>query len=96
MGDADTPLHLRVGKLRDCVCVHSTLVGMFFHKNIAVPDTLERTLPSLRKVAAKRGIAGTKRRNYLAAKALETRKEFVKSKRLNIVGPMVSTAPTHC
>jgi hypothetical protein len=75
--------------------MHSTLVGMFFHKNIVVPDTLERTLPSLRKVSAKRGMAGTKRRNYLAAKALETKKQFVKSKRLNIVGPMVSTAPPH-
>jgi hypothetical protein len=84
-----------VRNLRDCVCMHSTLVGMFFHKNIVVPDTLERTLPSLRKVSAKRGMAGTKRRNYLAAKALETKKQFVKSKRLNIVGPMVSTAPPH-
>ena len=35
----------------------------------------------MRKVAGqKRGIAGTKRKKYLAAKALETRKEFVKSK----------------
>ena len=45
---------------------------------------------SVRKVnGQKRGMAGTKRKKYLAAKVLETRKEFVKSKLLRIVGPMV-------
>ncbi len=66
---------------------------MFFHNNIAVPDTLEQSLPSVCKVAGlsglKRGMAGTKRKKYLAAKALETRKEFVKSKLLLFFCPMV-------
>ena len=85
-----------VRNLRDCVCMHSTLVSMFFHKKIAVPDTLEQSLPSVRKVAGlKRGMAGTKRKKYLAAKALETRKEFVKSKLLRIVGPMVRVSPAY-
>ena len=85
-----------VRNLRDCVCMHSTLIGMFFHKNIAVPDTLEQSLPSVRKVVGqKRGVAGTKRKKYLAAKALETRKEFVKSKLLRIVGPMVRVPPAY-
>ncbi len=77
--------------------MHSTLVGMFFNKNIAVPDTLvEQSLPSERKVTGlKRGMAGTKSKKYLAAKALETRKEFVKSKRLRIVGPMVRAPPAY-
>ncbi len=77
------------------VCIRP-LISMFFHKNIAVPDTLEQSLPSVQKVAGqKRGMAGTKRKKYLAAKALETRKEFVKSKLLRIVGPMVR-APNAC
>ncbi len=85
-----------VRNLRDCVCMHSTLVGMFFNKKIDVPDTLEQSLPSERKVSGqKRGMVGTKRKKYLAAKALETRKEFVKSKRLRIVGPMVRAPPAY-
>ena len=40
-----------VRNLRDCVGMHSTLICMFFHKNIAVPDTLEQSLPSVCKIA---------------------------------------------
>ncbi len=62
--------------------MHSTLIGMFFHKNIAVPDTLSHAgaVASFKVAGLKRGMADTKRKKYLAAKALETRKEFVKSK----------------
>jgi hypothetical protein len=80
-----------VACLRDCVCSHSTLVGMFFSSTLRVPDSLERTVPSVRKNAMlKRGIAGSKRKRWHAAKALETKKVFAKSKLLHVVGPNVS------
>ncbi len=63
-----------VACLRDCVCSHTTLVGMFFNSSLCVPDSpdsLEQTIPSVSKNAMlKRGIAGSKRKRWLAAKAL--------------------------
>ena len=60
---------------------HSTLVGMFFRSSLRVPDSLERTVPSVRKNAMlKRGIAGSKRK---------------KSKLLRVVGPDVSLHIIH-
>jgi hypothetical protein len=44
----------------------------------------------------KRCIASTKHRKYLAAKAQETMKDFVKSKKLKVVCPMVSTTFPLC
>ena len=81
-----------VACLRDCACHHSTLIGMFFSPKISVPDSIEEAVPSMRKGSMlKRGIAGSKRKKYLAAKSLETKKDFVKSKKLRVVGPLVST-----
>ena len=84
-----------VACLRDCVCPHSLLLGLFF-SIIKVPDDLEIAIPTDRRGASlRRGIAGSKRKNYLAAKALEKKKVFVKSKKLKIVGPMVSASHLH-
>ena len=79
-----------VACLRDCVCSHTILVGMFFTSSLHVPDSLEQTVPTVRKNAMlKRGIAGSKRKRWLAAKALETKKVFKKSRLLHVVGPKV-------
>ena len=79
-----------VACLRDCVCSHTILVGMFFTSSLRVPDSLEHTVPTVCKNAMlKRGIAGAKRKRWLAAKALETKKVFKKSKLLRVVGPKV-------
>ncbi len=68
-----------VACLRDCVCSHSTLVGMFFNPSLSVPDPLEQTVPSVCKNAMlTRGIAGSKHKRCLAAKALETKKSNAK------------------
>ena len=79
-----------VTSLSHCICPHTALVGMFFSPKLKMPSSLEDTLPSNRKQALKRGIAGTKRKQYLAAKAMETKKKFVKSKKLRVIGPSVS------
>ena len=79
-----------VAGLRDAVCSHTTLIGMFFRSSLRVPDALERTVPSVRKNAMlKRGIAGSKHKRWHAAKALETKKGFLKSKPLRVVGPTI-------
>ena len=79
-----------VACLRDAVCPHSVLVDMFFNSSLRVPDSLEQTVPSMRKNSMlKRGIAGSKRKRWQAAKALETKKLFVKSKKLCVKGPKI-------
>ena len=79
-----------VTSLSHCICPHTALVGMDFSPKLKIPGSLDETIPSNRKQALKRGIAGTKRKQYLAAKAMETKKKFVKSKKLRVVGPSVS------
>ena len=78
-----------VACLRDAVCQHSTLIGMFFNSKLVVPESLVEALPSERKTTLKRGMAGTKRKRYLAAKLLQTKKVNSKSKNLRVVGSMV-------
>jgi hypothetical protein len=72
-------------------------MAMVFHATLAVPDSIEDSLPTVLKLAGlKRCIAGTKRKKYLAAKALESKKSFVKSKKLCVVGPLVLSLSPYC
>ncbi len=65
-------------------------MAVVFHDTMAVPDSLEETLPTVCKLSGlKHRIAGTKCKRYLAAKTLESKKNFVKSKILRVVGPLV-------
>jgi hypothetical protein len=86
-----------VSCLHDCICAHSTLMDMVFHATMAVPDSIEDSLLTVSKLAGpKRCIAGTKRNEYPAAKALESKKSFVKSKILRAVGPLVLSKSSCC
>ena len=75
--------------LRDCICSHATLMTMLFDPAMEVPDSVEESIPSARKIALKRGIAGSKRKKYLAARAAQTKNSCQKAKRFCPVGPMV-------
>jgi hypothetical protein len=73
-------------------------MAIVFHASMVVPISVEESIPTVRKIAGlKCGIAGTKREKYLAAKALETKKSFVKAKKFCAVGPLVlSFSPYRC
>jgi hypothetical protein len=68
-------------------------MSMIFNASIEVPDSVEEALPTARKIALKRDIAGTKRKRYLAAKALETKNSVHKSKKFCHVLLNMSSRP---
>ena len=78
-----------VHSLRDGVCSHAVLVSMLFDPDFELPETLEEAIPTARKLALKRGIAGSKRKRYLAARAAETKSSCQKAKKFCPLGPMV-------
>ncbi len=62
---------------------------MVFDATIEAPYSVEESLPTVHKIVSKRESAGTKRKKYLAAKALEPKKSFQKSKEFRAVSPIV-------
>ena len=77
------------------VCIRPSLACSFIRKLLYLTRWSSRFLQCARSLGRSGEWPAQKRKNYLAAKALETRKGFVKSKLLRIVGPMVR-APTAC
>jgi hypothetical protein len=78
-----------VHSLRDGVCSHAVLVSRLFDPEFELPETLEEAIPTARKLALKRGIAGNKCKRYLAARAAETKSSCHKAKKFCPLGPMV-------
>ena len=62
---------------------------MLFEPEFQVPETLEEAVPTACKLALKRGIAGNKRKRYLAVRAAETNTSSQKAKKFCPVGPLV-------
>lgn len=74
-----------------CVCGHNVLFDMMLNAARVVPEKLELTSPSLRKLrTGSRGVAGTKRKLLLARIERDKKTGVKKSKKLKILGPNVS------
>ncbi len=76
-------------------CGHDALIDMVLNAKRVVPEDLEVARPPLRKLCTEsRGMAGTKRKQYMAGIEQEKKTGVKKSKKLNITGPIVSVART--
>ncbi len=64
-------------------------MSMVFNASVQVPNLVDAALPTASKIALKRGIAGTKSKRKIAAKALETKDSIHKSKKFCPVSTIV-------
>ena len=62
---------------------------MLFNLDFELPEFQEESIPTARKLALKRGIAGTKCKRYLAARSAENKISCQKAKKFSPVAPMV-------